>query len=206
MQHIVIIGGSFTGVGTAHRFLKNVSESTTTPYKVTLVSRDTHFFWNVAAPRGLIPGQIPDEKLWQPIAAGFSQYGSDKFEFVLGTATDIDVGGKKLVVATPGGNETRIGYDYLVVGSGSTTKVDGPWKSRGSTEALKKTFHDYQKRVEIAESVVVVGAGPTGVETAGELGFVYGTSRKITLVSEGTHKRGFSFLTEDADIPWTGRT
>jgi NADH dehydrogenase FAD-containing subunit len=183
MKHIVIIGGSFTGVGTAHRFLKSVSKSTTVSYKVTLVSRDTHFFWNVAAPRGLIPGQIPDEQLFQPIAAGFSQYGSDKFEFVLGTATDIDVGGKKLVVVTAGGNETRIGYDYLVIGSGSTTKVDGPWKSEGSTEVLMKTFHDFQKRLENANSVAIVGAGPTGVETAGELAFEYGKSRKITLVS-----------------------
>ncbi|PSE44091.1 FAD-dependent oxidoreductase, partial [Acinetobacter baumannii] len=32
---------------------------------------------------------------------------------------------------------------------------------------------------------MVVGAGPTGVETAGELAFEYGTSKKIILISGG---------------------
>ncbi|PSE86145.1 hypothetical protein C7G75_19505, partial [Acinetobacter nosocomialis] len=169
---------------TAHRFLKNVGKSTTAPYKVTLVSRDSHFFWNIAAPRGIIPGQIPEEKLFQPIAEGFSQYGPDKFEFVLGTATDLDVGGKTLVVDVDG-KATRLSYDYLIIGSGSRTKIPGPFKSDGSTDGVKQTIHDFQERVKAAKTIVVVGAGPTGVETAGELAFEYGTSKKIILISGG---------------------
>ncbi|KAF2692226.1 FAD/NAD(P)-binding domain-containing protein [Lentithecium fluviatile CBS 122367] len=184
MKHIVIVGGSFAGVSTAHRFLKNANKSMTTPYKVTLVSRDSHFFWNIAASRALIPGQIPDEKLFQPITGGFAQYGN-KFEFILGTATGVDVDGKRLVVIDAEGNETRIGYDYLVLGAGSQTKVDGPFKSSGSTEALRERLHDFQKWVKDATSVVIVGAGPTGIETAGELAFEYGKSKEITLISSG---------------------
>lgn len=181
MKHIAIIGGSFSGVGTAHRILKHASKSATVPYKVTLVSRDTHFWWNIAAPRALIPGQFSTEKLFEPIAPGFKQYG-EKFEFVLGSATGIDVEGKKLVVATSDG-EKRIEYDNLIIGSGATTKIDGPWKSSGSTDGLKERFLDVQRRVKDAETIVIVGAGPTGVETAGELGFEYGKSKKIILVS-----------------------
>lgn len=184
MKNIVIVGGGFAGVSTAHRFLKNVEKSTTAPYKVTLVSRDSHFFWNIAAPRGIIPGQIDDEKLFQPIAQGFAKYGPEKFEFVLGAATDLDVGGKTLVVDVDG-KATRIGYDYLVIGTGSRTKVAGPFKSDGSTEGTKQTIHDFQQRVKDAESIVVVGAGPTGVETAGELAFEYGKKKKIILISGG---------------------
>lgn len=95
MKHIVIVGGSFAGVSTAHRFLKNASKLTTAPYKVTLVSCDSHFYWNIASTRDLIPGQISDGKLFQPIAGGFSQYGFGTFKFVLGTATDIDIGGRE---------------------------------------------------------------------------------------------------------------
>ncbi|KAJ4246299.1 hypothetical protein NW762_013650 [Fusarium torreyae] len=183
-KHIVIIGGSFAGVKTAHRFLKDAAKKNVGPHKVTLISRDTHFFWNIAAPRAIIPGSIPDEKLFQSIAAGFSQYGSDKFEFVLGTATGIDVNNKQVTVYRAG-QETPIGYDYLLIGTGSRTSAGSPYKSRGSTEATREFLHAFQKRVGEAKSIIVAGAGPTGVETAGELANEYGSKKEITLASSG---------------------
>ncbi|KAI1864939.1 uncharacterized protein JN550_008485 [Neoarthrinium moseri] len=134
MKHTVIIGDGFAGVSAAHRFLKNVGKTTTVTYKLTLVSRDSHFYWNIAAPRGIIPGQIPHEQLFQPINAGFSKYGPNTFKFVLSTAT----------------------------------------VSRGIvsfTEATQQAVHEFQRRVKTARSIGIVGAGPTGVETAGELAF-----------------------------------
>ncbi|KAI1860446.1 hypothetical protein JX265_009845 [Neoarthrinium moseri] len=147
MKHTVIIGDGFAGVSTAHRFLKNVGKTTTVTYKLTLVSRDSHFYWNIAAPRGIIPGQIPHEQLFQPINAGFSKYGPNTFKFVLSTAT---------------------------VSRGIVrTKVDGPFESSSFTEATQQAVHDFQRRVKTARSIGIVGAGPTGVETAGELAFEY---------------------------------
>lgn len=58
-----------------------------------------------------------------------------------------------------------------------------PWKNEGSYEHGKETLHGMQRRVYAAKSIVVGGAGPTGVETAGELGFEYGKVKEITLVS-----------------------
>lgn len=184
MHHIVIVGGSFAGVSTAHRFLKAAAKAkTAAPYKVTLVSRDSHFFWNMAAPRAVVPGQLADEAVFQPIEPGFAQYGADKFEFVLGSATELDVQGKNIQVAGADGNERTIGYDYLVIGTGSRTAVDGPFKSSGSTEATVQALHDFQARVKDAKSIVIVGAGATGIETAGELAYEYGKSKQVTLVS-----------------------
>src|ERR1700761_8178051 len=61
MKNIVILGGSYAGVSTAHRLLKQ--HAGRGPFKITLVSPNTHFYWNMAAPRGLLPGQFKDEQL-----------------------------------------------------------------------------------------------------------------------------------------------
>ncbi len=72
MKNIVILGGSFAGISSAHRILKQAGKSA--PLKITLVSPNTHFYWSMAAARGLVPGQISDEDLFRPIAEGFKQY------------------------------------------------------------------------------------------------------------------------------------
>ncbi|KAI8625188.1 hypothetical protein F5Y19DRAFT_274788 [Xylariaceae sp. FL1651] len=183
MKNVVIVGGSFAGVSTAHRILKQAANTSTGSFKVILVSRDSHFYWNIASPRGVLPGQISDEELFQPIAAGFARYPADQFEFILASATGIDVDGKKLEISGPDGQSRHIEYDYLILGTGSRTKADTPFKSRGSTEATREALHAYQKQIKQAKKIVVVGAGPTGVETAGELAFEYGRGKEIVLIS-----------------------
>ncbi|KAH9904156.1 hypothetical protein F4778DRAFT_734218 [Xylariomycetidae sp. FL2044] len=189
MKHIVIVGGSFTGVSTAHRILKQAAKTATGPFKITLVSRDSHFYWSIAAPRAMIPGQFSDEELFLPIAPGFAQYPAGQVEFVLGSATGLDTERKQLIVAdasdADGSKEKKVDYDILIIGTGSSTQGDSPLKSRGSTESTKAALHEWQDRVAKAKSIVVVGAGPTGVEIAGELGYEYGKSKEITLISSG---------------------
>jgi NADH dehydrogenase FAD-containing subunit len=53
------------------------------------------------------------------------------------------------------------------------------------TDATIDALHKLQEQVKNATSIVIGGAGPTGVETACELGAKYGTSKKITLVTAG---------------------
>jgi hypothetical protein len=72
MKNIVILGGSFAGIGTAHRILKQAGK--TAPFKIILVSPNTHFYWSMASARGLVPDQISDEQLFRPIIEGFKQY------------------------------------------------------------------------------------------------------------------------------------
>lgn len=176
MKNIVILGGSFAGVSTAHRIFKQATNST--PFKITLVSPNTDFYWNIASPRGIIPGQIEDDKLFQPISAGFDQYPAGKFEFVLGYAESLDIDAKKVRVS----NNITLDYDFLVLGTGSNAKEGMPFKGVGSTEATKHALHDFQSKVAKAKTIVICGAGVTGVEVAGELGFEYGQTKKIILV------------------------
>ncbi|KAK6069208.1 FAD binding protein [Seiridium cupressi] len=171
MKHIIIVGGSFAGVETAHRILKQAVETSTAPLKITLVSRDSHFYWNIAAPRGIVPGQLSDEQLLQPIVAGFSQYPSSQLEFVLGTAMGVDSASKQLRVSETGGREIVLDYDFLIIGTRASTKADTPFKSRGPTKVTKEALHDYQARIKAEKTIAVAGAGPTGVETASEPAF-----------------------------------
>lgn len=179
MKTVVILGSSFAGVTTAHRLLKQAPK--TGDVKIILVGRNTHVFWNLATPRAIIPGQFTDDKLFGAIAPGFKQYTADRFEFVVGTAEILDLESKNVAVATGSGQKV-IGYDILILATGSSTKGDAPFKPRESYEATRNALHDFQGRVKKATSIVVGGAGATGVETAGELGFEYGAQKKITLV------------------------
>ncbi|CAG8950978.1 hypothetical protein HYFRA_00006375 [Hymenoscyphus fraxineus] len=181
MKTILVLGGSFAGIISAHRLLKQQPEGS---IKIILVAPNTHAYWIIAAARAMIAGQIPEEKVFMPIAAGFEKYSASQFEFVLGTAEFLDTDTKNVVVATEGGNKT-INYDIAVLATGSSMKGDLPFKPKGSTDDLKKELKKYQKLISNANDIVVGGAGVTGVETAGELAFEYGSSKTITLISSG---------------------
>ncbi|KAH8668652.1 putative apoptosis-inducing factor [Xylariales sp. PMI_506] len=186
MKHIVVVGGSYAAVSTAHRILKH-AKSPTHPFKLTLVSRDTHFYWNIASPIALATEDFPDEKLFQPIAQGFSHYQADEFEFLLGTATSLDDESKQLTVSqSDGKGTTKLHYDLLILGTGTSTKGNTPLKSKGSTEATKEALHEYYAKIKASKTILVAGAGPTGVEIAGELGAVYGSSKEIILITTGS--------------------
>lgn len=199
MKTILILGGSFAGVSTAHRILKQASK-TGPAVKVILVSPNTHLYWNIAAPRALLPGQFTDDKIFQSIPDGFKQYSKDQFEHVVGFASNLDAANKKVKVsADVEGHKLvkTVGYDFLIIGTGSRSKefdddVKAPFKGLGSTEVTKDALHEFQELVKKSKTIVVAGAGPTGVETAGELGYEYGKSKKIILVSfSALWMRGF---------------
>jgi NADH dehydrogenase FAD-containing subunit len=179
MKNIVILGGSYAGISTAHRLLKHAPK--TTPFKITLVSPNTHFYWNLASARAVIPGQFSDDELFRPIAPGFSQYPSSRFEFILGSADQIDVEKKKLSISVSSGI-TELSYDFLILATGSHATDGVPFKGLGSTEATKDYLHDFQQKVQKSKRIVVAGAGITGVEVAGELAFEYGKEKEIILV------------------------
>ena len=180
MKTVVILGSSFGGVSTAHRLLKQAPK--TGDVKVILVGPNSHIYWNLAAPRAIVPGQFSDDKLFGAIAPGFKQYTADRFEFLLGTAERLDLESKSVSVATAKG-EKVITYDILILATGTRTKGDIPFKLGDSYEATRDALHDFQSKVKKANSIVVGGAGATGVETAGELAFEYGKQKTITLVS-----------------------
>ncbi|KAB5582301.1 hypothetical protein GE09DRAFT_1166793 [Coniochaeta sp. 2T2.1] len=184
---VVVLGGGLSGIATAHKLLKH-TQPKLPGLKVILVSTSTHFYFNFAAVRGVIPGEIPDAALWHPIEPGFAHYPKGSFEFVAGAANFLDLAGNTVQVreGKTGGDRT-IRYDQLVIATGSKLATDLPFKHVGTYDETIAAWHALQNRIKAAKSIVIAGAGPTGVETMGELAGKYGTTKKLTLVVDGEH-------------------
>jgi len=182
---VVIIGGSYGGLGVAHAVLKGIPD-----VKVVLINPSKRVYFNLAAPRILAkPHEIPAEKYLFPIPDLFKGYPSHLFEFVQGTAKSIDDAGK--TVNVQGVDRSVIPYDYLVIASGSSTKATqgtgsalAPFKTTGSDD-IETDIKNIQEKLSRAKSIVIAGAGPVGVEFAGEVAeaFKDKTGTSITLVS-----------------------
>ncbi|KAF4990814.1 hypothetical protein FGRMN_8255 [Fusarium graminum] len=181
---VVILGAGWAGLPLAHKLLKYTVPKVP-DLKVILVSPNSHFFWNVAATRGLIPDAIPDQQLFLPIKPGFDQYPSQTFEFVLGKADKIDADSNTVYVTSNEhvGRETK--YDELVIATGSQLSSGLPLKPVGTHQETMAAWKQLKSQVGDAKSIVVAGAGATGSEVAGELAARYGPSKGIALVISG---------------------
>lgn len=182
-HQIVIIGASFGGLPVAHGLLKDVIPSvaatTKQSYKVILISPSKYFWWKIGAPRVIVnPKSLPVEKALLPIPDGFKKYSAEQFEFIQAFVESIDPTSKSLKLS----NSSSLTYDSLVIASG--TSFPSPlWSVAEGSEPLTEALKEYHARIPVAQSIVVAGGGAAGVETAGELGELYGGKKEITLLS-----------------------
>ncbi|OAA81136.1 Pyridine nucleotide-disulfide oxidoreductase, FAD/NAD(P)-binding domain protein [Akanthomyces lecanii RCEF 1005] len=185
---IVVLGGSIGGLGVAHRLLKHTLPNQP-DLKVILVSQNSHFYWNVAAVRAIIPNILQDEELLQPIGPGLEQYNTAEHpaaaEFIVGTATSIDTAARSVQVelTTATATTRTVAYDHLVIATGSRSVVPGmPWKAGDSHADAVASIHDTAARVQAAAHIAVVGAGATGVEVCGEIRYEF-PDKQVVLLS-----------------------
>ncbi|KAI1346801.1 hypothetical protein F5Y01DRAFT_263210 [Xylaria sp. FL0043] len=193
---VVVLGGAFAGVQIAHRLLK-YTKPHMKDLKVILVSKNSHFYWNLAAVRAIVPGVLTEEQYTRPIAAGFAKYPEDAFEFIVGTAEAVNTANKTVrVVVGADASERNLSYDYLVVATGTRNAVPTavPWKNNGTHEEITALLTETQEKVKAAKHIVVAGAGATGVETAAELGFEYGNPK------DSTAKKEILLLSADKEV------
>ncbi len=177
---LVILGAGVGGLPLTHHVLRFTVPKVPN-LRVILVTPNTHFYWNLGSPRAMISEDFTD-KLFQPLAPAFAKYG-DKFELVHGKAESLDPDRNLVVVALAGGGSREIAYDTLVVATGSSASQSMPWKSLSSTTATKKALQDLRHKIGDAKTIVVAGAGATGVEVAGELGeFSAAGTKQVTYV------------------------
>ncbi|KAG5659462.1 hypothetical protein KAF25_002021 [Fusarium avenaceum] len=179
---VVIIGGGYSGVGTAHKLLKHTKPKVPT-LRIILVSRSTHHYWNIASVRGVLPGAISDDCLFYDIKSGFQKYPSDSFELVVGSVSEIDLDQECVVIQTPDGPKSTP-YTEIVIATGSSYPSRLPFTSIGTYDDTRDELHQLQRKIEAASSILIAGSGATGVETAAELAYAYNSSKDITLVVE----------------------
>uniref|UniRef100_A0A0B7JVS0 FAD/NAD(P)-binding domain-containing protein n=1 Tax=Bionectria ochroleuca TaxID=29856 RepID=A0A0B7JVS0_BIOOC len=169
---IVVLGAGWAGITLTHQLLKHVLPKVP-ELRVVLVSPNTHFFWNIAAPRGIIPNTLTDDELFVPIAPAFAKYPPTAFEFVLATAETIEpqsntvtvrLGDCEAAKLCDGEDLREIAYDQLVVAIGSRVFHNLPLKAVGNHAETLAALHDLQAKIASARSIVVGGAGPTATQ------------------------------------------
>jgi NADH dehydrogenase FAD-containing subunit len=176
-KQIVILGSSWLGLGVAHKLLKRTLPKTK-DFKVIIISPSTHMYWNIAAPRAIVPGALADDEFMKPYADGFARYSKDHYEIIQAKAESVDF--KTKTVQT---NLRPVKYDILVIATGSSTSDHLPMKLIGSHEDTLKSLHVVQDKIAAAKTIVVGGGGATGTETAAELGFEYRKIKDIYLIT-----------------------
>ncbi|KAI0413140.1 FAD/NAD(P)-binding domain-containing protein [Xylaria grammica] len=176
-KKIIVLGGSYGGVSTAHYLLKHAIPKLPDPksYQLVLVSTSSQTMCRPAAPRALISdAMFPQDKLFVSIPESFSQYTPGSFVFEQGTATALDHENRTVSVrpaesGDSGSAELKIVYHALVIATGASTLSPLLGFTRDET-ALKSSWAAFRTALPKAKHIVVAGGGASGVEVAGELG------------------------------------
>jgi len=170
--HVVIVGAGFGGLGVAEQ-LAHV------PVQVTLIDRHNYHTFQPLLYQ-VATSLLNAEDVGAPVRSIFRH--QENVNFRLGTVTGINVSAKKIQIE----DGVEIDYDYLVLAGGATVNYFG---TPGAAEhafplytlmnavrlrnQVMKQFEEADLNPGLIEdgalNFVVVGAGPTGVETAGAL-------------------------------------
>ncbi len=174
MAKVAVVGGGYGGV-TVAKGLDDVAD-------VVLVEPKEAFLHNVAALRALVdPSWL--SKVFMPYG-GLLAWG----RVVQDRAVRVDPGR----VVTASGEE--IEADYVVLASGSTY----PFPAKTDlvdTEAAHRQFRAVNQALAGAGRVLLVGAGPVGVELAGEIHAAW-PDKSITLLDAAGQLLGGRFKDE----------
>src|SRR5215467_12722280 len=176
-RRVVIIGGGFAGLF-AVRALRRA------PVDVTLIDRAEHHLFQPMLYQ-CATGILSEGKIAMPLRDLLKRHRNVKF--VIAEATGIDAERRQVLARRPLGEEIEFGYDYLILAAGVRQSYFGHDEYAAIAPGMK-TIEDAMKirrRVfgafELAETATdpaerqrwltfaLVGAGPTGVELAGQI-------------------------------------
>jgi len=174
---VVVIGGGFGG-------LQAASHLATAPVEVTLVDRrNFHLFQPLSYQ--VATGALSEGEVCFPLRAIFKR--RPNVRVLLAEVTGFDLAARKVSLAPVVGEHTPdvLEYDTLIVAGGSQYSYFGhdEWEANAPQVKSLESALEVRSRVlgafEAAEldpaeraawlTFVIVGAGPTGVETAGQI-------------------------------------
>lgn len=183
---IVIVGGGFGGLAAARALRK-------TPAQIILIDRNNH---NVFQP---LLYQVATSEL-SPSQIGFPIRGilgkQKNTTVILGEVTGLDKDQKCVFVTNVDREGVPIPYDYLILATGSTYSYFGHsefekfapgLKSLADAVAVRNKVLQAFEQAEAEEdptrhrdllTFILVGGGPTGVEMAGAIAVLVGTTLK----------------------------
>jgi apoptosis-inducing factor 2 len=171
-MNIVVLGGSYAGVSISHYLLKHVVPHMPdgTAYQLVLVSAASQALCRPACPRAMISDDMfPQDKLFVSIPQQFQYSLGGSFRFVQGTATELDNANRNVSISLAAGGTESLNFHALVIATGASTTSPLLGLKRDE-EMLRASWATFRKALPSARSIVIAGGGPSGVETAGELG------------------------------------
>jgi NADH:ubiquinone reductase (H+-translocating) len=176
-RRVVIIGGGFAGLF-ATRALRRA------PVDITLIDHAEHHLFQPLLYQ-CATGILSEGKIAAPLREVLRRYGN--VECVMAEVTGVDPVARRVQAKRPLGQAIEFGYDYLIVAAGVQQSYFGHDEFAMFAPGMK-TISDaliIRRRVfgafEMAESATshdearhwltfaLVGAGPTGVELAGQI-------------------------------------
>lgn len=168
----VVVGASFAGLGVTHYIVKHTipklkKANEGGKYKVILILATDRFFYKIAAPRTIAsPDKISVSELFYPLTDYFKAYQADHFELVIGKAISVNESEKSVTVKQNDAAQTSIFYNSLICATGS--RFASPlWALHDSPQQSIDEFKAFHEKLSKAKTILIVGGGSVGVETAG---------------------------------------
>ena len=176
-RRVVIIGGGFGGLFAARALSR-------APVSVTLVDRAHHHLFQPLLYQ-VATGILSEGQIAAPLRSVLKKHKN--VQSVMAEVTGIDVDGRRLIAIRPGGGRIEFPYDDLIVAAGMRQSYFGHDEFAQFAPGMKSISDvlTIRRRVfgafEMAETsddpaerrrwltFALVGAGPTGVELAGQI-------------------------------------
>jgi NADH:ubiquinone reductase (H+-translocating) len=177
MHRVVIIGGGFAGLFAARALRRS-------DVAITLVDRAQHHLFQPLLYQ-VATGILSEGQIAAPLRDVLKRHR--KLVCVLAEVVDVDVAAQRVVALRPGGERITLPYDDLIVAAGVRQSYFGhdefaQWapgmKTIADALAIRRRVFGAFELAETASdpdeqlrwlTFAVVGAGPTGVELAGQI-------------------------------------